>query len=213
MPVDVKICGLSDRPGLEAAVRHGARMVGFVFFPASPRRVGIEELATLARGVPDDIERVGVTVDVGDDALSAAIDAGRLTVIQLHGAEDERRVAEVGRRFGVKTMKVVRVSRAADLDRASRFEAIADMLMFDARAPASASRPGGNARAFDWRLLEGRSWRCPWLLSGGLDSGNLRQAVEISGAAAVDVSSGVETSPGRKSPVLIADFLERARGI
>lgn len=210
MAVAVKICGLADAAGLDAAIRHGARYVGFVFFAASPRHLSFERARALAARVPAHVERVGVVVDAGDDALAQAVAAAELHVLQLHGDEDRRRAAAIGARFGVRTMKVVRVAQAADLDAAAAFEEAVDMLMFDARAPRGATRPGGNATAFDWRLLAGRRWRRPWLLSGGLDAGNLARAVAVSGAAAVDVSSGVERAPGRKDPERIRAFLERA---
>lgn len=210
MAVAVKICGLADAAGLDAAIRHGARYVGFVFFAASPRHLSFERARALAARVPAHVERVGVVVDAGDDALAQAVAAAELHVLQLHGDEDRRRAAAIGARFGVRTMKVVRVAQAADLDAAAAFEEAVDMLMFDARAPRGAMRPGGNATAFDWRLLAGRRWRHPWLLSGGLDAGNLARAVAVSGAAAVDVSSGVERAPGRKDPERIRAFLERA---
>lgn len=213
MAVAVKICGLADAAGLDAAIRHGARYVGFVFFAASPRHLSFERARALAARVPAHVERVGVVVDAGDDALAQAVAAAGLNVLQLHGGEDRRRAAAIGARFGVRTMKVVRVAQAADLDAAAAFEEAVDMLMFDARAPRGATRPGGNATAFDWRLLAGRRWRRPWLLSGGLDAGNLARAVAVSGAAAVDVSSGVERAPGRKDPERIRAFLERAAAL
>ena len=210
MAVGVKICGLSDRHGLDAAVRHGARMVGFNFFERSPRHVSFEEVAALTRHVPDGIERVGVTVDAGDDMLRMAIAAGRLSVVQFHGTEDVRRLAEVRERFGVKVMKVIRVAGAEDLRQVSLFGGVADFVMFDAKPPQGATRPGGNATAFDWRILAGHPVASPWILSGGLDAGNLRTAVETSGATMVDVSSGVETSPGHKCAARVAEFMEQA---
>ncbi len=211
MAVGVKICGLSDRPGLDAAVRCGARMAGFIFFERSPRHVGLDEVAALARHVPAGVERVGVTVDAGDDLLGRAVAAARLSMIQFHGAEDVRRLVEVRRRFGVKVMKVIRVATEEDLEAVPRFAAAADLLMFDAKPPPGATRPGGNATAFDWTIIARRPAPCEWILSGGLDSGNLAEAVRTSGARLVDVSSGVESSPGRKSATRIAEFMEAAR--
>ena len=213
MAIDVKICGLNDRPSLDAALRHGARMTGFVFFERSPRHVTFEEAAALARHVPEGVERVGVTVDAGDDLLRQAIAAARLSVVQFHGAEDVHRLAEVRARFGVKVMKVIRVAGPGDLDATPEFSSVADVVMFDAAPPKGATRPGGNATAFDWRILQERRVASPWILSGGLDAGNLREAVGTSGARAVDVSSGVETAPGRKSPDLVREFMEQAAGI
>lgn len=213
MALAVKICGLGDAPGLEAAIRHGARYVGFVFFAASPRHLSFERVRALAARVPGDVERVGVVVDGDDDLLARVVAAADPDILQLHGGEAPGRAATIRARFGVKVMKVIRVASAADLDGAAAFEEAADMLMFDARPPPGASRPGGNATAFDWRLLTGRRWRRPWLLSGGLDAGNLAQAVAASGARAVDVSSGVERAPGRKDPARIRAFLERAASL
>lgn len=213
MAVEAKICGLRSPEAVAAALNHGARMVGFVFFPASPRHVSLDRAAALSRSVGDDVERVGVTVDADDDLLRRAIAAARLSVVQLHGRETPRRVADVRERFGVRTMKVARVSRAEDLDAAAVFEPVADLLMFDAKPPRGATRPGGNAAAFDWRLLAGRTWRRPWLLSGGLDVDNVGRAVELTGARTVDVSSGVESAPGVKDPALVGAFLERVAAL
>ena len=213
MAVEAKICGLRSPEAVAAALNHGARMVGFVFFPASPRHVSLDRAAALSRSVGDDVERVGVTVDADDDLLRRAIAAARLSVVQLHGRETPRRVADVRERFGVRTMKVARVSAAEDLDAAAVFEPVADLLMFDAKPSRGATRPGGNAAAFDWRLLTGRTWRRPWLLSGGLDADNVGQAVELTGARAVDVSSGVESAPGVKDPALVGAFLERVAAL
>ena len=213
MAVGVKICGLRERPALDAAVRLGARMVGFVFFDRSPRNVSLGEVAALARHVPEGIEKVGVTVDAGDDWLGAAIAAADLDTIQFHGSEDVRRLAHVRTRFGVRVMKVIRVATADDLKPLAAFDTVADVIMFDAMPPREATRPGGNAIAFDWTLLAGIRPRSPWILSGGLDAGNLSRAVEASGATMVDVSSGVETSPGHKSASRIAEFMEQARVI
>ena len=213
MSVCVKICGLRDHASVEAAVSHGARMVGFVFFRRSPRFVKYEQVAKLADRVPDNIERVGVTVDADDDLLRHAISAGRLTMIQFHGHECSQRIADVRQRFGVKAMKVVRVHDASDITHADAFLGVADYIMFDAAPPPGADRPGGNAVSFDWTVLKGRSHALPWVLSGGLQRENLTDAVSLSSARIVDVSSGVETEPGRKSPELIRGFLEAAHSI
>jgi len=211
--IDVKICGVNDRAGLDASLRHGARMIGFNFFPKSPRFVTTGQVAALSQVVPDDVERFGVTVDADDAMLEQVIAAARLSVVQLHGHEGPDRAAAIRERFGVKVMKVIRVSEAPDLDAVAAFEPVADLIMFDAKPPKGATRPGGNAVAFDWRLLSGRRWRRPWLLSGGLDPDNLRQAVEISGARAADVASGVESAPGVKDPERIKAFLQEASSL
>ena len=210
MTVAVKVCGLGDPACVDTAVAHGARMIGLVSFAASPRHVDAERAAALAARIPERLDRVGVMVDPDDDALAAFIAAAGLTMVQLHGAETPARVEAIRRRHGVAAIKAIPVGEPADLARARDYEEAADLLMFDARPPRDASRPGGNAVAFDWRLLSGRRWRRPWMLSGGLDTGNVARAVAVSGAPMVDVSSGVESRPGVKSPALIRAFLEAA---
>lgn len=213
MAVAAKICGLNDIEGLDAALRHGTRMVGFNGFPKSPRYVTPDRLAALAARVPDHVERVGVFVDPDDATLATWIPAGRLSIVQFHGHEPPARLQAVRERFGVQVMKVIRVAEAADLDGVAPYEPVAEWLMFDAKPPREATRPGGNAVAFDWRLLSGRSYRRPWLLAGGLDAGNVKEAVSLSGARFVDVSSGVESKPGLKDPALIRAFLETVRDL
>ncbi|MBT6511878.1 MAG: phosphoribosylanthranilate isomerase [Rhodospirillaceae bacterium] len=208
MALECKICGLSDVAGIDAAMRYGARMVGFNFFPKSPRYVSFDQAAALSPRVSPDVERVGVMVDPDDEMLRQAIAAGRLSIVQLHGKEDPGRVAQVKEQFAIKVMKVIRVSEATDLDEADAYVPVADLLMFDAKPPKGATRPGGNAVAFDWRILAGRTWKRPWLLSGGLDVANVARAVEISGTRMVDAASGIETAPGKKDPALIKAFLE-----
>ena len=213
MAVGAKICGLNDAPGLDAALRHGARMIGFNAFPKSPRYVVPDQLGALAARVPHHVERVGVMVDPDDATLETWVRAGRLSIVQFHGHEPPERLQAVRERFGIAVMKVIRVAEAADLDGVAAYEPVADWLMFDAKPPREATRPGGNAVAFDWKLLSGRSWRRPWLLAGGLDAGNVKEAVTLSGARLVDVSSGVESAPGVKDPVLIRSFLEVVRDL
>ncbi len=213
MPVEAKICGINSPEALAAALGGGARFVGLVFYPPSPRAVTPEAAAGLAQGVPAGVTKVGLFVDPDDDLLSGTLGRVALDLVQLHGAEAPRRVAEIRARFGLPVMKVVKVAKAADLDPAEAYLDVADRLLFDAKAPATMTDalPGGNALAFDWRLLSGRTWSKPWMLSGGLDPDNLAEAVRISGARAVDVSSGVEERPGVKSAERIAAFLATAR--
>jgi phosphoribosylanthranilate isomerase len=213
MAVGAKICGLNDAAGLDAALRHGARMIGFNAFPPSPRYVVPDQLAALAARVPGHVERVGVMVDPDDATLETWVRAGRLSIVQFHGHEPPERLQAVRERFGVAAMKVIRVAEAADLDGVAAYEQVADWLMFDAKPPREATRPGGNAVAFDWQLLAGRSLRRPWLLAGGLDATNVKEAVALSGARLVDVSSGVESAPGVKDPALIRAFLETVRDL
>jgi phosphoribosylanthranilate isomerase len=215
MSVAAKICGLNAPEAVAAAVAGGARWLGFNFYPRSPRAVRPETAAALARPVAGRAETVAVTVDP-DDALLAEIMATlRPAIVQLHGREDPDRVADVRRRFGVRAMKAVPIGGPEDVAGAAIYEGAADLLMFDAKAPPTLkdALPGGNAIAFDWRLLAGRTWRRPWLLSGGLDPGNVRAAVALSGASAVDVASGVEDRPGVKSPAKIAAFLRALEGL
>jgi phosphoribosylanthranilate isomerase len=209
----VKICGLSSRGALDAAVAGGARFVGFVFYPPSPRNLTPEAAGALARSVPAGVTKVGVFVDPDDGLLSAVLAAAPLDLLQLHGAESPERVAEIKRRFGVPTMKAIAVAGPDDLDVAPRYLGIADWLLFDAKPPrdAAGALPGGNGLVLDWQLLRAQSWPLPWMLSGGLDAANLAEAVRISGAANVDVSSGVEARPGVKDPTKIAAFLAAAK--
>jgi phosphoribosylanthranilate isomerase len=213
MTVDVKICGLRSQDTLAAACAGGARFVGFVFFPASPRFLDLEEASALARAATPGVTRVGLVVDATDGELERLIAAVPLDALQLHGAETTARVEEVRRRFRLPVIKAVAVGGERDLERARSYEPVADMLLFDARPPAGASRPGGNAQAFDWRLLRGRTWMKPWILAGGLNAGNVAEAVRLSGADAVDVSSGVEDAPGIKSSAKIRTFLQVARSL
>lgn len=213
MAIAVKICGLCDEAAVDAAVAGGARFVGFVFFPPSPRALVPERAAALAARVPEGVLRVGLVVDADDEQLQAITTGVPLDMLQLHGREPPARVATIRVRFGLPVMKAVPVAEAADLVRAEPYLGVADRLLFDGRPPPGATRPGGNAAAFDWRLLAGHSWPVPWLLAGGLDAGNVARAVCESGAAAVDVSSGVEDVPGHKDVRLIASFLAAAAAV
>jgi len=215
MALEVKICGLSEPLGLAAAVEGGARFVGFVFFPRSPRNVSLAEAAGLAERVPQGVARVGLLVDPSDADLETLLDRVPLDLLQLHGEEPPERVAAIRARFGRPVMKVVKIAGKADVAAARAYEPVADRLLFEAKPPKSMTNalPGGNAVAFDWRLLAGQRWARPWMLAGGLKADNLAEAVATSGARAVDVSSGVERVPGEKDPALIREFLERARGL
>jgi phosphoribosylanthranilate isomerase len=210
MGVDVKICGLSDEAGVSAAVDGGAAMVGFVFFPPSPRNVTVERAAELSKGVPGGIIRVGLVVDAEDDRLADITANAGINLLQLHGGETPERVRDIRQRFGLPVMKVLAVMDAEDIAAAADFEDVADRLLFDAKAPVGATRPGGNARAFDWSLLSGIDCKLPWMLAGGLTADNVAEAVRISGARLVDVSSGVEDAPGQKNADKIRAFLEAA---
>lgn len=212
MTVQVKICGLNAPDAITAASR--ADFAGFVFYPPSPRAVLPAQAAKLASRLPRRVKRVALLVDPDDAALRAVFIAFRPDMVQLHGKETPGRVAEIRKAFSVAVMKAVAVETAADLDAAREHDGIADWLLFDAKPPKRPDAlPGGNATSFDWTLLAGRSWHKPWMLSGGLTSENVGEALRITRAPAVDVSSGVEDRPGHKDPAKIAAFLAAARGV
>jgi phosphoribosylanthranilate isomerase len=213
MPVRAKICGLSTPEAVEAALAGGASWLGFVFFPKSPRAVTPEQAARLAEPARGKAGIVAVVVDP-DDALVAEIARTlRPDLIQLHGKETPERVAEIAAATGAKVVKALSVSEPADLDAAAVYESAVEFLMFDAKPPKGADLPGGVGARFDWTMLRGRAFGRPWFLAGGLDVDVLAEAVQASGAEAVDVSSGVERGPGLKDPVLISAFLEAARRV
>jgi phosphoribosylanthranilate isomerase len=210
--IAAKICGLSSEAAVRAAIAGGADFLGFVFYPPSPRAVSPAEAGRLCAAVPAPIARVGLFVDADDATIGAVVAAVPLDILQFHGSESPERVADAKARFGCPVMKAVAVAGPADLSTASLYEDVADVLLFDAKPPPRpGALPGGNGVAFDWGLLAGRQWRRPWLLSGGLTAELLPQAVRLSGARAVDVSSGVESRPGVKDPGKIREFLAAAR--
>ena len=213
MALEVKICGVNSRAAAEAAVEGGASFIGLVFYRPSPRFVTPARAAEIAKAVPAVIERVGLFVDAEDATIGAAVERAGLHMLQLHGAETPARVEALKRRFGVLVMKAIRIAGGDDVSVAERYLDVADWLLFDAKPPAAMTDalPGGNALSFDWRLIAGRTWPKPWMLSGGLNAANLAEAVATSGAVVVDVSSGVEDRPGHKDPQRIAAFLETAR--
>ncbi len=215
MSVGVKICGLSSEEALAAAIAGGARNVGFVFYPPSPRHLTIERAAALARRVPDGIGRVAVLVDPDDDFLTRLMARVPLDLLQLHGKETPERVRAIKARFKVRAMKAIAIAGETDFDLAKPYLGVADWLMFDAKPPKEKTdaMPGGNALAFDWRLLRARRWALPWMLSGGLDPDNLQEAATVSGATMLDVSSGVESAPGLKDSAKIRLFLARAAAL
>ena len=209
MTVSVKICGLSEPESLRAAVTGGARYVGFVFYPASPRYVAPAMAAELARLVPTGVRTVGLFVDPDDDFLEHVVSQVPFDLIQLHGKETPRRIAEVKAAFSIPVMKAIKVGGPEDLAQALEAAEVADRLLFDAKPPAKVTAlPGGNGIAFDWTLLAGRRWPRPWMLSGGLKADNVAEAVRVTGAEALDVSSGVEDRPGHKDPALVRAFLD-----
>ena len=213
MGIAAKICGLTTAEAVKTARDAGADMVGFVFYPPSPRAIDVDLARALKELAGPDVQAVGVFVDPDDDLLDRTISGVGLDMVQLHGSESPERVAEIRRRFKLPVIKAIQVTDAEDVTMAREFEPVADYLMFDAKPPAESLLPGGNGAAFDWSLLDGQSWQRPWILSGGLNADVLEDAVATSGAAAVDVSSGVETVPGAKAPELIEAFLEAANQI
>lgn len=210
MSVAVKICGLSQPESVDAALKAGARYLGFVFFEKSPRNVTPAKAAALVTDVPLGIARVGLFVNPDDAALQSTLAHVPLDIIQLHGHESPARVAEVKALTGLPVMKAVGISEASDLDALWDYGLVADMLLVDAKPPKGAVLPGGNGLAFDWRLLVGRQMVRPWLLAGGLTPENVAQAIRLTRAPGVDVSSGVESAPGVKDAEKIRQFVSRA---
>ncbi|WP_297773584.1 phosphoribosylanthranilate isomerase [uncultured Roseovarius sp.] len=211
--IRVKICGLTAAADVAAAVAAGAAYVGFVFFERSPRHVTVDAARALALDVPPGVAKVALTVNAENAALDALTDRVPLDFLQLHGEESPARVAEIKARYGLPVMKAIGVAEAADLALIDVYTEVADQLLIDAKPPPGATRPGGNALAFDWRLIEGCDWPLPWLLAGGLTPENVTQAVARTGAKQLDVSSGVERAPGVKDAKLIRAFIGNARGL
>lgn len=207
----VKICGLSTPEALEAALDAGTDMVGFVFFPPSPRHISRDLAGALGRRVRARAQKVALTVDADDDLLTAIVAALQPDMLQLHGKEPPARVAAIRKNFGLPVMKAIAVAAKDDLGAVSAYARVVDRLLFDGRAPREATRPGGLGKAFDWRLLENLDPGVPFMLSGGLDAGNIADALRITRAPAVDVSSGVERAPGQKEPEKIHAFVRAAR--
>ncbi len=205
--VRFKICGLSAPEHVRAAVEAGAGYVGFVFFPKSPRNVTAADAAELAHLVPAGVAKVALVVNATDEELDAITSTVPLDMLQLHGKESPDRVAQVRARYGLPVMKAIGVAEAEDLAAIDLYSDVADQLLIDAKPPRNAELPGGNGLAFDWRLLAGRKyWRRPWMLAGGLTPENVAEAVRMTGAQQVDVSSGVESAPGEKDAALIKAF-------
>lgn len=209
--VRVKICGLSRPQDVAAVVASGAAYGGLVFFAKSPRAVSIPQARALALEFPAGLARVGLLVDPSDEFLDAVLAEVPLDILQLHGHESPERVTEVRARHGLPVMKAVGVASAEDLPALTTYGRVADMLLVDAKPPRDAVLPGGNGLAFDWRLIAGRRWPVPWILAGGLTPETVADAVALTGARQVDVSSGVESAPGVKDPEAIARFVAALR--
>jgi phosphoribosylanthranilate isomerase len=211
MALTVKICGLKTPEALDVALDCGADMVGFVFFPPSPRHLALEAARALGQRVKGRAAKVALTVDADDETLNAIVGALNPDLLQLHGEESTDRVEAVRQNFGLPVMKALPIATRADLDRIPRYAKVADRLIFDARAPEAATRPGGLGKPFDWTLLKDVNPGVPFLLSGGLDAGNVAEALRVTRAPGVDVSSGVERAPGVKDPDKIRAFIRAAR--
>ena len=211
MTLLVKICGLSTPDALDAALDAGADMAGFVFFAPSPRNIALATARGLSARVNGRAQKVALTVDADDLVLAQIIDALKPDLLQLHGHETPERVTAIKRRFGLSVMKALAIETQSDLAATAAYTTIADRLLFDARPPRDATRPGGLGKPFDWHLLENLDLPIPFMLSGGLHAGNVAEALRITRAGGVDVSSGVESAPGVKDPEKIRAFVRAAR--
>jgi len=211
MSVLVKICGIASPEAADAALRARADFAGLVFHSGSPRNLGRAQASSLAERMRGRTRLVALVADAPDAQIETAVSACKPDFLQLHGRESPDRVAQLRARFGVSVIKAIPVADAADLAPVAAYEHVADMLMFDAKAPADAARPGGHGAAFDWQFLRGRSFARPWILAGGLNAENVARAIWASGAQIVDVSSGVESAPGVKDAAKIAAFAEAVR--
>lgn len=204
--IRVKICGVTRPETVEAAARAGAAYIGLVFFPKSPRALSLAQARELALAAPVGLAKVGLVVDASDALLDEIAAQVPLDMLQLHGRESPERVAEIRERIGLPVMKAVGVAGEGDLPVLDEYARVADQLLVDAKAPREAALPGGNGLSFDWRLIAGRRWPVPWMLAGGLTPANVAEAVRLTGARQVDVSSGVESTPGVKDSKKLADF-------
>ena len=211
MSLIVKICGLSTRETLDVALDAGADMVGFVFFPPSPRHLGLDAARELGEQTKRRALKVALTVDANDTMLAAIVEALQPDILQLHGSESVARLRDIKQKFGLPVMKAIAVEAPADLASLPGYAAVADRILFDARAPKDATRPGGLGAVFDWHVLEKLDLELPFMVSGGLHAGNVAEAVRITRAGGVDVSSGVERAPGVKDPEMIRSFIRAAR--
>ncbi|MDT8856964.1 phosphoribosylanthranilate isomerase [Paracoccaceae bacterium Fryx2] len=211
--VRVKICGLRNLSDVAAVAAAGAAYAGFVFFPRSPRHLTLDQARVLALATPAGLAKVALTVDADDATLDALTETVPLDMLQLHGQESPDRVAEVRARYGLPVMKAVGVADEGDLAALFDYALAADQLLIDAKPVTGAALPGGNGLSFDWRLLVGRHWLKPWMLAGGLTPENVAEALRLTNARQVDVSSGVESAPGVKDAARIAGFVEAAQGV
>ena len=211
MSLIVKICGLSTRETLDVALQAGADMVGFVFFPPSPRHISLETARDLGKQAKGRAVKVALTVDADDATLANIVEALQPDILQVHGKETVARLRDIRQSFGLPVMKAMAVETATDLAPLPGYAAVADRILFDARAPKDATRPGGLGAVFDWHVLENLDLKLPFMVSGGLHAGNVAEAVRVTRAGGVDVSSGVERTPGIKDPEMIRNFIRAAR--
>jgi len=211
MSLIVKICGLSTRETLDVALDAGADTVGFVFFPPSPRHLSLETARDLGKHARRRALKVALTVDADDATLANIVEALQPDMLQLHGKETVARLRDIKQKFALQVMKVIAVENASDLASLPGYAAVADRILFDARAPKEATRPGGLGAVFDWHVLQDIDLKLPFMVSGGLNADNVAEAVRVTRAGGVDVSSGVERSPGVKDPEMIRDFIRAAR--
>lgn len=211
--IRVKICGLRSPADVAAVAAAGAAYAGFVFFAKSPRHVTVAQARDLALAAPVGLAKVALVVDADDATLDAIVDAVPLDMLQLHGHESPDRVAEVRARYGLPVMKAVGVADEGDLAAIFDYSTVADQLLIDAKPPRNAALPGGNGLAFDWRLVAQRRWLRPWMLAGGLTPDNVAEAIRLTNARQVDVSSGVESAPGIKDAGRISAFVRAATGV
>jgi phosphoribosylanthranilate isomerase len=213
MSLIVKICGLSTRETLDVALQAGADMVGFVFFPPSPRHIGLETARDLGKQAKGRAVKVALTVDADDATLANIVEVLQPDILQLHGKETVARLRDIRQIFGLQVMKAMAVETPADLASLPGYAAVADRILFDAHAPQGATRPGGLGAVFDWHVLENLDLKLPFMVSGGLNAGNVAEAVRVTRAGGVDVSSGVERAPGIKDPEMIRAFIRAARAL
>jgi phosphoribosylanthranilate isomerase len=211
--VAVKICGVTQPIDVHAVAQAGAVYCGFVFFPKSPRNVSFQQAAAMAVEAPIGLAKVALTVNADDAFLDALTAAVPLDMLQLHGNETPERVTQVKARYGLPVMKAVGVADATDLPALDVYMKVADQILVDAKPPKDADLPGGNGLTFDWRLIAGRRWTVPWMLAGGLTAENVAEAITMTGARQIDLSSGVESAPGVKDAVMIDGFMAAVKGM
>lgn len=212
MNIKVKICGLKTKEEVQASIACGADYVGFVFFHKSPRNVTAKQAEKITKGIGSAVETVAVVVDASDGDIDDMLKAFKPDYIQCHGNETSKRIIEIKHKYGIKVIKAIAVRSSDDIAKAMNYAKVSDMILFDAKVPSS-PLPGGNGISFDWTLLRGREFNIPWILSGGLNIQNVKDAIKISGAKMVDVSSSVESEPGVKDAGLVNEFIKMAKRV